>query len=482
MATILVDITHTNDGDGDGWADQTGAGGARDNIPALVANDIVFYRNAVAASNESNGVVRGPYTVASLDNAPRIYGVKAATTATSPATSDLIPGIRTGDATRAYDQTGANLAPVIQRAAAITLEGNLWIYGVHIEQVNATGVLRFENANSAGADITLIECHTDYNSSLAAGSGTIVMGNNTLTAGALNFRSERCKWSAGRAALEPMFLGGFGYIKAEFISDEFEKFEQLVNLTDWRTQWIGKFITCDFTAKAHTTDAMLEITNGRACIEFWNCKMPASTSLTDGLGAAPGGSYLAAYGTKVAGTKTTGESFQDIEIDTPEGTVDDEPTQVRTGGADDGADGSFSYALTAKTGKTREETKGVVSPWLTTWVEGTGVARTLEVYVNNDTGADLNDDDVGIEVFVGDDAGQPLYDYIHEIMDLLGTPSASNTIVDDTGSTWNTTENPQKFTVPIAPDYEGYLLARVTFYKAGTDILYVDPDPVVTVD
>ncbi len=58
----------------------------------------------------------------------------------------------------------------------------------------------------------------------------------------------------------------------------------------------------------------------------------------------------------------------------------------------------------------------------------------------------------------------------------------STTFVDDTGSTWNTTGNPQKFTVPIAPDYEGYLLVRVTFYKAGTDILYVDPDPVVTVD
>jgi hypothetical protein len=175
-------------------------------------------------------------------------------------------------------------------------------------------------------------------------------------------------------------------------------------------------------------------------------------------------------------TKVAGESDQDFKQYMWNGDLLNETTVIRTGGAHDGADGGFSWAVTPHTSETEERITPLVCPWIDGWVVGDGTSKTLTVYITNDSGTDttFDDDEVAMEVMYPSEDGDRKSGYKTTVMALLGTPAAVTT----DGSTWGGggSGNGQKLTATIAPDYSGPVRVRVLYYRnANTDTLFIDP-------
>lgn len=259
MTDYYCDQSHTNNGDGDGWADQVGAGGAFNSIQnaisgGLAAGDRLFVRND--ASNTGSQNLLFP------DNAPQdpvfVFGVKAATTATPPAQSDLVPGIRTGDTTRAYAQTGANAAPVFNSTSgAMTIRGCVYIYGL-VFHVGATfGVLQVNESANVDSFEIFEECEFHQNYSAAA-FFRLNSGSNVLSADIFfNCRIRTSNHADWR--MEGISKGGYH----QFIGTVFERGDagttQPNNFMDTFMDGVWEFIGCDFS---DLTSTLVEPTSG----------------------------------------------------------------------------------------------------------------------------------------------------------------------------------------------------------------------------
>ncbi len=253
------------------------------------------------------------------------------------------------------------------------------------------------------------------------------------------------------------------------------------------TEFMGaiKFYGCDLSGCS--ASGTFDITNMRGgTAELWNCDMPASHTLTTGTATAR--YRVANYGSDNTASLGSTDSEQLLEIHTLEGTVDIETTAVRTGGADDGAAGGFSYALVPNS--VADNFVGVVSPWMYIWVEGDGMGKTLTVFIaNSDAESAANNietDEAYLEVAFPSEAGDSMYDYLPDEgasgdgggrMQLLGTPADLTTTSETWGSGGN---NDQKFSQSIAPDYQGPVYCRVHYSKVSGPTLYVDAKPEIT--
>jgi hypothetical protein len=171
--------------------------------------------------------------------------------------------------------------------------------------------------------------------------------------------------------------------------------------------------------------------------------------------------------------------MQDLLIQNEFGSIENEATAVRTNGADDGASGGFSYALTPVASKTAEGAAALISPWIYKWVPG-GSAQTLTVHIANDGASDFNRDEVWAEFLTVSATDSPEHDLQAEDSGFAQTMLGGATAVtDDTGSTWGTgASNHQKFEHTVTPGFEGWAMVRVHYQKrftASPDVLYVDP-------
>jgi hypothetical protein len=186
------------------------------------------------------------------------------------------------------------------------------------------------------------------------------------------------------------------------------------------------------------------------------------------------------YGTVNVTGKSSG-SIQNIDIITSRGNITEETTAVRTGGANDGGTGAWALAFTPGVNGTRDQYLGLEGPDMTFKVTA-GVSRTVTVYIANSGASDYFDDDVWLEVFYPSGSGTAQFDNETTQMNLLGTPSKTGKLFDDTESTWGTGgNNAQKLVATISPDYIGRAYCRVVFAKnfaSSPETLYVDPLPV----
>ena len=211
---------------------------------------------------------------------------------------------------------------------------------------------------------------------------------------------------------------------------------------------------------------------------FRNCAMPASFDLMSAVVsfATPMGSITAINMSTATSIGDT-SSFQNYERVDRYGTIVEETTAVRTGGADDDAAGGFAYAMTPFSDAVIESShSSVKSPWMEIWVEAG--SQTLTVFIANDTAStDYNEDEARAEFYFPNNNDTSQWDMTldPDLPYLLGSSTA---ITDDTGSSWGTgANNHQKFTAAINPGYEGPAYARVILSKRQTtpDTMYVDP-------
>lgn len=215
---------------------------------------------------------------------------------------------------------------------------------------------------------------------------------------------------------------------------------------------------------------------------FINCKTPATYTVTTG---TPTNSKYAMelIGCNSGSSLSNTSSYQDYYYKDAHGVIQDEATIVRTGGADDGAAGAFSYAMTATADAVLESSvSNLESPWMMAWIEG-GASKTCTVYIANSSAAtDYNEDEVWCEFYTPDDGDTAQHDMTFDPA-LPRLLASSTAITDDTGSTWGAGgNNHQKFSMTTTPGFEGFVYARIHLAKrqAVPDTLYLDPKIAIT--
>ena len=459
--------------DGTSWANAyQGAAGLVTGAAALAAGDTIYVKNTITGAVTT--IIIGPTTLASKTNPLRIKGVKSGTTneGGSIVQSDLIPGVRTGESTRAYAWGGGTVPKITASDAGgsdVQISGSTYIYGM-IFQANDNINL----ASGVGSVVTLEECEYIV---ISAGD---LLGSGASNADEHILKTIRCKFNATAGNLR---LTG---------SIRWKDFDSDFDCTD-----VGSFTTVEFVgiAELHASDlsgcdaTLFDIAsfNG-GVVELHTCKMPANHILTTG--TATGSYTVNNYGSEDSTGLTTGGSEQALEMHTHQGTVDIETTVVRTGGATDLAAGLFAYAVVAN--NVTENFVGVEIPLRDIWVEGDGTAKTYLVHIANSLAEsspanDLHDSEVYLRLEYPSEAGLSMYDYLPNEgapgdgggrAQLLGTPAD---LANHSGTTWAANgNNEQEISNSIAPDYEGVVHGTLVFSSTRSLTLYVDPLPVIT--
>ncbi len=464
---VLLNGTGTS-GDGSTWADDSSGTAAYIGGSGLVlacaaaADGDTIYLKGTGTGTSSLQIIT-PNGIDSMTNPVRLIGVIAATTnlGSSIVQSDLVPGIRTGNSTRAYAQTSGNAPPslsVTGGTSDLRLYGCYQMYGIIFScddnlDILPPGVGRQDAFYAEECSFTV-----------TGSSDTIQIGDTGDSRSSI-LQATHCLFDAGDGA----WIRVHGSTKMDFKDCDF--ITTTINFFGGSSGWGGiiRFIGCDLSGMNATMFDVQAMEDG--IIELWGCKMPASHILITG--TAVGWYSIANYGSEDNTGLDSADSEQALEIRTVPGTVDIETTVVRTGGADDGATdsgGLFSWAIVAN--NVTENIVGVVSPWMEKWVLGDGTSKTATVFVTNShtsaAGNDVEDDELHMEVLFPNEAGTSMYQFLPDEgapsdgggkMQLLGTAADSG---DDTGSTWASGgENDQKLTQSIAPDYRGLVRTRV---------------------
>ena len=157
---VLLNGSGTS-GDGTTWNDASdatsayiGSAGFAAAFTASAAGDTIYVKGTETAT-ASMSCIKNPATIALKRNPIKVFGCKSATTNNqgSIVTSDLIPGIRTGISTFAYDDADVPFVDLSSGAAADIQLGSAHFYGISFK---AGDDIFFSNVSEA--DTFFEEC------------------------------------------------------------------------------------------------------------------------------------------------------------------------------------------------------------------------------------------------------------------------------------------------------------------------------------
>lgn len=211
-------------------------------------------------------------------------------------------------------------------------------------------------------------------------------------------------------------------------------------------------------------------TSGLMDIQFINCKLPASITLS----TAPVTTTqrVALYNSDSGDTGLPTR----MEVQTYAGGIYSETTLVRTGGA---SDGTTTHSWKMVTNANAEfPTIPLISDPIYVWNDTVGSSKTITVEILHDSATALTDQEIWLEVAYSGTSGFPTASF-NSIDDPLS--SASDT--PDSTETWTTTgmsnPNTRKLTYTFTPQEIGYVTVKVNVGKASTTV-YVDPKATIS--
>lgn len=227
----------------------------------------------------------------------------------------------------------------------------------------------------------------------------------------------------------------------------------------------------DFSNAAAGLNLVAAIVAG-ATGKFRNCKLPASWS---GVlhSATPG--YGSVYEMFNCDSGDTNYRYRKA---TQFGTVQDETTIVRTGGA---SDGTTAWSLKMVTNANAVYPINNLSiPERVRWNSTVGTPITVTVEFVHDSLTNLKDNEVWLEVEYLGTSGFPISSHISDAAATILTTAADQTT---SAEVWTTTglvnPNEQKLSVTFTPQEVGYIHYTVKLAKASTTI-YADPKATIT--
>lgn len=169
-----------------------------------------------------------------------------------------------------------------------------------------------------------------------------------------------------------------------------------------------------------------------------------------------------------------GDTFYRVWLERLYGTIREETTIVRSGGANNGTV-TWSLKMTTNANATPPHTY-LVSPDILRRVDpdDVGSPKTLTVEIMHDSATALQDNEVWLEVSYPSDTGSPLSSLAHDRRADALTAAADQA---SSAETWTTTgltnPNAQKLSVTFTPQNPGVYVCRVVLAKASKTI-YVD--------
>ena len=418
-------------------------------LGAMSAGDIVFMQGA---AKDTAAGARSLTSTGTLTNPCLVIGVKDGTTNEGAAITTTDIAVRGTDTLPEFELTGAG--------SDLTVSGLAHVCGIKITSPDRIFM------NGISHRWSFIGCEIVF--------GGLVFVQN----GAMGFSNCEMEFTSTSSA----FLG-----RSTTLYSPSEKsitvYGGVSTFTASPTQYIFDSVDSSIEIVGHdlsglTTTLMKVDADNRARVLLKNCKVPASyTKLSTNFSGFNGCLEMIGCNSNAAAKGNT-TSYQDYYFEDAFGTVENESTVIRTNGADDGASGGFSYAMTPHANTTKESSNATLeSPWMAVWVAG-GASKTLTVYIaNSSASTDYNEDEAWCEFFTPDDGDTAQHDQTFN--PATGRLVNSTTIItDDTGSTWGTGgNNHQKFSMTTTPGFEGWVYARVHLAKrqATPDTLYLDP-------
>lgn len=200
---------------------------------------------------------------------------------------------------------------------------------------------------------------------------------------------------------------------------------------------------------------------------FRGCKLPSSWS-----GSLLAGSISTGTRVELINCSSTDTNYT-LRVQDYAGSLVDETTLVKSGGASDGTT-PIAWAITT-TSEAAYPSQPFVSPEIQAWNETVGSAVTVTVDFLHDSATNLQDDEIWLEVEYLGTSGFPLAVFADDAAaDVLATPADQAT----SAATWTTTgmsnPNEQKLSVTFTPQEKGLIIARVCTAKASYTV-YVDP-------
>ena len=202
-------------------------------------------------------------------------------------------------------------------------------------------------------------------------------------------------------------------------------------------------------------------------VRFLRCKLPDDAGFVLSQGSAV---YYNSGKVTVRHCSSTNKTY-DFYEESYEGTVDDETTIVRTGGASDGTTG-ISCKMVSSAGCV-DNLIALESPPITGWTSST-TEKTFTIEFVHDSATALQNDEIWMELEYPANNTDGLGAIAKSKCAVLGTPADTT----DSSETWTTTgmanPNTRKLSVTVTPGKAGPLCARVYLAKASTTV-YIDP-------
>jgi hypothetical protein len=352
----------------------------------------------------------------------------------------------------------------------IIIAGTVHFYNFYFKVGDGTGASEMTVQNTAGHKQRFTDCKIDFNSNNATNVITVGLAGLVSSTGIIMF--EGCAFDFANA--------GHSFVvnhSAEFRECTFATSAAITSFiktlgTAGRGPGYLLIEGCDLSPLASTLQIFPSTSAAMgAVVTIRNCKIPASATLA-GSGITTVGYRAEMYNCD------SGDTNYRLWIEEYTGSIRDETTIIRTGGASDGTTGlSWKMATSASAEFAIHILR---SPEIVRWNETTGSAITVTVEIVHDsqgsgTSSAFTNKEIWLEVQYLGTSGVPLSLFVSdEPADIL-TAATDQT---SSSETWTTTglATPvkQKLSVSFTPQEKGFIHATVCMAGAS-DTAYVDP-------
>lgn len=203
---------------------------------------------------------------------------------------------------------------------------------------------------------------------------------------------------------------------------------------------------------------------------FQNCRLPAGWS-----GSLTTGSLVSGERYSLYNCDSSSANYR-LWIEDYAGSIRDETSIVRTGGATDGTT-PIAWRM-ASSANTKNIGSVLETDDIAVWNDSTGSSKTLSVEITHSSPSLLTDSEVWIEVrYLGSSAAPVSVPVTNRRSDILATPS--NQPTSSVAWTGSAQTYKQKLSVTFTPQMKGFIYARVVLARPSTTI-FVCPKPELT--
>lgn len=325
----------------------------------------------------------------------------------------------------------------------------------------------------------------------SGGTGSQVFSANGYGQQRMEFDNCKLQMASTGSTAFFTFNPGNGSIRLRGVQFKFTHASQKINTGVGTIDWIGGGIESgsaaitnlialsgstpgvlrmsglDLSAGASTMNIVTAGSSNRANqVVIRNCKLPASWSGSLVTGTIGRGERVEMYNCD------SGDTNYRLQINDYSGSITEETTIVRTGGASDGST-TLSHKYVTSSNAAFPHLP-LIGPEMVVWNDTTGSSKTVTVEVITDN-VTLTDAECWLEIMHLGTSGVPLGVIASDAKaDVLGSAVAQTTSTETWTTTGLTTPVKQKLSVTFTPQEKGYIHAVAKVAKASTTV-YVDP-------